>query len=82
MWKVSPSNMNDKMFNEWCEKRVAKKAQAREIITRYGAVRMDWTCDCGSNLKWNSDYHQEEHKKTKKHQAHIIKASGGHDEGK
>ena len=64
--------MNDKQFHQWCETQMAKKMKAHAIITRYGAVRMDWVCECGSNLKWNSDYHQEQHKQTKKHQAYLT----------
>jgi hypothetical protein len=68
--------MNDKQFNDMCEKKLAKKAQAREIITRYGAVRMDWVCECGSNLKWNSDYHQHQHKQSRKHKNYLSKHLG------
>ena len=71
VWEVY--RMNDSQFHQWCETKLARKMKAQEIITQYGAVRMDWVCECGSNLKWNSDYHQDKHRRSRKHKNYVAK---------
>lgn len=53
------------------EQDILRRQMRKEIVMRYGAVRSDWQCECGSKLKWNSEYHKAKHNATQKHQSFI-----------
>lgn len=60
--------MDDEQFEAYCNKMIAMKQRAYDVITKTGAVRREWTCsDCGSVLSWDSTEARERHRKSRKH---------------
>lgn len=65
--------MDEEKWIAMCEHKIQKKNQTREFLEQNQAVRKDWSCECGSNLKWYSDRHVTEHRRSRKHQQFLAK---------
>ena len=60
--------MDDVQFQQYCEKKLAMKQRAHNVIRQTGSVRREWTCaDCGAVLQWDSEYDRNKHRSSRKH---------------
>lgn len=77
----SPAEINmdaEHTFQAYCEKKLAMKKRAYNVLSETGAVHRDWTCDeCGSTLSWDSADARQKHRRSAKHtqkaKSHIPK---------
>ena len=60
--------MDDQQFHAYCEKKLAMKQRAYNVISQTGSIRREWKCEeCGAVLQWDSHVDRIKHRNSRKH---------------